>query len=229
MGAASSPGGHFALDIRGDLALFSRPEFSVDKISYPIPTPSALRGIIESVYWHPGMRYRIERIHVLNEIKYQSYMSNGISSRASASAMARAMAGATGLPSVDASSDRVQVSSMVLTDVSYRVEASFSLAAGYRGDPGVDAAAKHASILHRRLKRGASYRMPYLGKREYAAVVSEALGDPGPGFYAGSGTVDLGYVLYDMDYDNPGGIRPCYFHAVMVDGIVQVGGIEVLR
>ena len=41
----------------GDYALFSRPELKVERYSYDVMTPSAARGILEAIYWHPGMRW----------------------------------------------------------------------------------------------------------------------------------------------------------------------------
>lgn len=38
----------------GNYALFSRPEMKVERCSYDVMTPSAARGILEAVYWHPG-------------------------------------------------------------------------------------------------------------------------------------------------------------------------------
>lgn len=37
----------------GNYALFSRPEMKVERCSYDVMTPSAARGILEAVYWHP--------------------------------------------------------------------------------------------------------------------------------------------------------------------------------
>ena len=53
------------VEVWGDYALFSRPELKVERMSYDVMTPSAARGILEAVYWHPGMKWVIERIHVL--------------------------------------------------------------------------------------------------------------------------------------------------------------------
>lgn len=50
------------LEVWGDYALFSRPELSVERMSYDVITPSAARGILESIYWHPGMCWRIDKI-----------------------------------------------------------------------------------------------------------------------------------------------------------------------
>ena len=45
------------LEVWGAYALFSRPELKVERVSYDVPTPSAARGIVESVYYHPGLRW----------------------------------------------------------------------------------------------------------------------------------------------------------------------------
>ena len=44
----------------GDYALFSRPELKVERYSYDVMTPSAARGILEAIYWHPGLRWIID-------------------------------------------------------------------------------------------------------------------------------------------------------------------------
>ena len=54
----------------GRYALFSRPELKTERMSYEVITPSAARGLIESIFWHPGLRIVIDRIHVLNEIRF---------------------------------------------------------------------------------------------------------------------------------------------------------------
>ena len=46
----------------GDYALFSRPELKVERCSYDVITPSAARGILEAVFWHPGLKWVIDRI-----------------------------------------------------------------------------------------------------------------------------------------------------------------------
>ena len=68
------------VEVWGDRALFTRPELSVERMTYDVITPSAARGILESIYWHPGMRYKIDRIHVLNPIKFTSVRRNEVKS-----------------------------------------------------------------------------------------------------------------------------------------------------
>lgn len=48
------------IEVSGDYACFSRPEMKVERVSYDVITPSAARGILEAVMWHPGMRYVID-------------------------------------------------------------------------------------------------------------------------------------------------------------------------
>ena len=44
------------VEVWGDYALFSRPEFKVEHMSYDCMTPSAARGLLESIYWRPGLK-----------------------------------------------------------------------------------------------------------------------------------------------------------------------------
>ena len=49
-----------SLEVWGDYALFTRPEMKVERVSYDMMTPSAARGLIEAIYWHPGMKWVID-------------------------------------------------------------------------------------------------------------------------------------------------------------------------
>ena len=49
-----------SLEVWGDYALFTRPEMKVERVSYDVMTPSAARGLIEAIYWHPGLRWVID-------------------------------------------------------------------------------------------------------------------------------------------------------------------------
>ena len=53
------------MEVWGDYALWTRPELKTERYSYDVPTPSGARGMLESVYWHPGLRYVIDRIYVM--------------------------------------------------------------------------------------------------------------------------------------------------------------------
>lgn len=56
----------FRIQIEGSRAVFPRPGFVRDHVSYDIITPRAARAILEAVHWRPAIRWIVESIHVLN-------------------------------------------------------------------------------------------------------------------------------------------------------------------
>lgn len=211
----------------GDLALFTRPELSVERVSYPVITPSAARGVLESIYWHPGMKYKIDKIHVLNPIQFTNVRRNEVKSKALASSFRTAMTNGGPLPSLHAQEDIQQRASMMLRDVRYVIEAHFEMtpAAKPEDNPG-----KFIDILRRRLRKGACYSQPYFGTRECACHFREWDRAVTPqGFYSFDGERDLGVMLYDMDYTDTKNITPMFYWAVMRNGVIDVAGSEVLQ
>lgn len=51
-----------SVKVWGEFALFSRPELSVERISYPFMTPSAARGILDAILYKPQMFWRVQSI-----------------------------------------------------------------------------------------------------------------------------------------------------------------------
>ena len=78
----------------GPYALFSRPEMKVERCSYDVMTPSAARGILEAIYWHPGLRWVIDKIQVNKPIRFTSVRRNEVKSKISASKLIKAYNGA---------------------------------------------------------------------------------------------------------------------------------------
>lgn len=56
------------IECRGDYACFTRPEMKVERVSYDVMTPSAARGLVEAIFWHPGLRYVIDEIDVMGSV-----------------------------------------------------------------------------------------------------------------------------------------------------------------
>ena len=73
-----------SLEVWGDYALFTRPEMKVERVSYDVMTPSAARGLIEAIYWHPGLRWVIDRIHVCAPTRFTNLRRNEVKSTISA-------------------------------------------------------------------------------------------------------------------------------------------------
>lgn len=211
------------LEVWGDYALFSRPELKVERMSYDVPTPSAARGLVEAVYYHPGLQWHIDRIYVLNPIRFVSIRRNEVKSKVLATS-ARAAAQGSGQPLYLASPQEiVQRASLVLQDVHYVIEAHFTMTD--RAVPG-DNPGKFQDIVTRRMERGQCYHTPYFGCREFPAKFRRW---PGGEIPAIEETRDLGLMLYDFDYSDPKDITPTYFRARLEQGVVHVADCEVLR
>lgn len=211
------------LEVWGDYALFSRPELKVERMSYDVPTPSAARGLVEAVYYHPGLQWHIDRIYVLNTIRFVGIRRNEVKSKVLATT-ARAAAQGSGQPLYLAPSQEiVQRASLVLQDVHYVIEAHFTMTD--RAAPG-DNPGKFQDIVTRRMERGQCYHTPYFGCREFPAKFRRWSGGEIPAIEE---TRDLGLMLYDFDYSDPKDITPTYFRARLEQGVVHVADCEVLR
>ena len=68
----------FKIMAEGDYACFTRPEMKVERVSYDWPTPSALEGMLKSIYWKPAIRYVIDKIVVFNKIEFANIRRNEV-------------------------------------------------------------------------------------------------------------------------------------------------------
>ena len=66
------------LRVWGDFACFTRPEMKVERVSYPVMTPSAARGILEAVFWEPQMFYLIDSIRIVKRGRWVSFRRNEV-------------------------------------------------------------------------------------------------------------------------------------------------------
>lgn len=155
------------VQVWGEYALFSRPEMKVERCSYDVMTPSAARGILEAIYWHPGLRWVIDKIYVKNPIRFTSVRRNEVKSKVSASNVLQAYNGADKPLYISTKEDIVQRASLILRDVSYVIEAHFEMTdqANETDNPG-----KFKDIMMRRLKRGECYHMPYFGAGNFQHI-----------------------------------------------------------
>ena len=206
------------LEVWGDYALFTRPEMKTERVSYDVMTPSAARGILEAIYWHPGLVYHIDRIYVRSPIQFTNVRRNEVKSVVNVRAARTAMEKGKGELWIATSEDIQQRAAMILKNVHYVIEAHFDMTP--KASPG-DNPGKFQDILKRRIRKGQCYHQPYFGCREFP--VSFALcEDMPPCPVELKGERDLGYMLYDMDYSDAENIRPLFFRAVMKDGVIEV-------
>ena len=214
------------VSVWGDYALFSRPELKVERCSYDMITPSAARGILEAIYWHPGMKWVIDKIYVRNPIQFTSVRRNEVKSKILAGNVLQVYNGADKPLYISTKEDIVQRASLLLCNVSYVIEAHFEMTekANASDNPG-----KFKDIIMRRLRRGECFHMPYFGCREFPANFALCEEEEIHTAYDVVSEKDLGLMLYDMDYSDPKNIQPMFFRAVVRHGVVDLRDCEVLR
>jgi CRISPR-associated protein Cas5d len=212
------------LHVWGPRALFSRPEMKVERVSYDVITPSAARGILEAIHWKPQMMWRIRRLRVLNQIRFESLRRNEVGSKISAGKVASAMrAGSTEGLVLHVEDDRQQRAATLLKDVAYIIEARIELTAKGRADP-AESVQKHLEIARRRAAKGQFFHHPYLGTREFACDFELLEGEPPPPHESLKGTRDLGWMALDLDY--AAGMEARFFRAEMTNGVIEVPAIS---
>lgn len=206
------------VEVWGDYACFTRPETKVERVSYDVMTPSAARGILDAIMWHPGMRWVVDSIQVCAPISFTNIRRNEVKDVVDKGKVKAAMQGGGGVLYLAAPDSIQQRAAMILRDVRYVIEAHFEMTD--RAAPG-DNPGKFQDMMRRRLEKGQAYAQPYLGTREFPAHFRPCTDRP-PCPDALKGERDLGWMLLDLDYSDPTDIQPMFFRAVMRDGVIRV-------
>lgn len=206
-----------SVEVWGDYALFSRPEMKTERVSYDVMTPSAARGLLESVFWHPGLKWVVDRIHVCAPIRFTNIRRNEVKDTISARKMQTLMekGGEAYLATPESIQQRA---AMVLRDVHYVIDAHFDMT--MRASP-TDNPGKFQEMMRRRVEKGQCYHQPYFGTREFPVRFRPCTQLP-PCPEELMGEKDLGWMLLDMDYSSKENITPRFFRAVLRDGVLEV-------
>lgn len=229
----------FKVLVEGDYACFTRPELKVERVSYDVPTPGALEGLLKSIYWKPSIRYVIDKIIVYQPIDFANIRRNEVKDKVSYSAVRGQMNGKEGEPSIYTSEVRSQRASMVLKNVKYGVEFHFELT-GLKNDREEDAENKHYNILKRRLEKGQYFRVPCLGCSEFPVKRLEPVETFDENMISSAilamGDVDLGFMSYRVDFEDKGmpvngdwenpkfsdKASTIYYRPHMINGVIDV-------
>ncbi len=231
----------WCLEAWGDHACFTRPEMKVERVSYDVMTPSAARAIYEAILWKPAIRWHISKIEILNPIKWVSVRRNEVGRKMGAPTQAQ-LSGESGAPmGFFIEEERQQRAGLFLKDVRYRIYARFefihqelrkqnrSVSEEYWADAEEAAhfvradekEAKYAAMFERRAKKGQCFHRPYLGCREFACDFR--LVDPAAvSVLPVKESRDLGFMLYDMNFEDVNDPKPLFFRAEIKDGVVHV-------
>ncbi|MFX3629261.1 MAG: type I-C CRISPR-associated protein Cas5c [Ectobacillus sp.] len=194
----------------GDLALFTRPEAKAERVSYPVITPSAARGVLEAIFWKPEFKYHIKKIHVLKPIQYYSILRNEVASIVPSNVM-------SSKKDFLADDDRQQRHSIMLRDVAYIIEADMELM-----EHATDNIAKYRDMFRRRVAKGQCFQRPYFGTRECAVHFAE----PEQSDRAIHWTEELGPMLFDVKFPKDSAKNaqaiPYFFEAKLENGVLHV-------
>jgi CRISPR-associated protein Cas5d len=204
----------------GPLACFTIPSTRVERYSYPIPTPAAVCGIVEAIYWKPEIQYQAISVALINPPRYVSIRRNELSR------FGDLVNGNFVFRGTDVY--RTQRTTVALADVAYVITVAIT-------PPGADTLDyeiltckygggflnKHYSILSDRLQKGQRYHQPHFGMREYFAYLS-----PAPErFTPCNFSQDLGLMYYDTEYRNrargQNESKTYYFNAQIKSGVIQ--------
>ena len=183
------------IKVWGEFACFTRPDLKVERMTYPCMTPSAARGILDSILWKPEFTWHVKRISVLNPVKFTSVKRNEINKK-------------QGKSPIIVEQDRSQRNSIILRDVAYTIEASVYQASS----PVTNPTRKYIEMFNRRVRKGQCWRRPYMGTREFAAEFAP----PEDADVPISEDMPIGSMFLDMGYDVTGAPMPRFFYDVAV-------------
>lgn len=158
------------LRVWGDFACFTRPEMKVERVSYPVLTPSAARGIFEAVFWEPEMYYLIDTIHVVKRGSWFSARRNEVTSVISIDKAKQWMKTPGTVSPIRAGGgapDGTQRNMLALRDVEYLITAEVKLTK--LADPTHYNIGKYLGQIKRRASSGKCFHRPCMGVREFDA------------------------------------------------------------
>ncbi len=195
------------LRVWGDFACFTRPEMKVERVSYPVMTPSAARGILEAVFWEPQMFYLIDSIRVVKRGHWVSFRRNEVTkviSLDSAKTWMNAPERTTPIQAGGGADDGTQRNMLALQNVEYLITAEVRVTP--LANRPEDKLEKYLAEVERRARSGKCFHRPGLGMREFAADFEwEPSADAAYqrraaelGQSAGPFNEDLGLMLYDV-------------------------------
>ncbi|MBP7162320.1 MAG: type I-C CRISPR-associated protein Cas5 [Candidatus Omnitrophica bacterium] len=223
----------FCLEVWGDYACFTRPEMKVERVSYDVITPSAVRAIFEAIFWKPAIKWKPTKIEILNPIRWISVRRNEV--------------GAVMSPRSDGlfiEDNRQQRAGLFLRDVRYRLHAELEFVPiGKRSkvlkpvpeylidqneqedfdrDPKEENPGKYNGIFERRAGKGQCFHCPYLGCREFSCMFRLVEQPDKEDLRPILENRDLGFMLYDLDFSNAADPQPTFFRAKIENGVISI-------
>ena len=212
-----------SLRAKGPLAIFTRPELKTERVSYEVPTPSSVRGILEAICWKPAIQWHVKRIYVFNEICFTAMKRNELNTKSimpSKQMMDCGMREFThGIYGINVESDRAQRNTVALRNVDYQFEAFFTLTERAGAEDNIY---KFVDMFTRRVKNGQHFHQPYFGCRECIAEILPPIEKPKERSISIS--KEFGIMLWDIEFG--GGEKqqntPLFFSAKLENGKMEI-------
>lgn len=208
----SSP---ICLRVKGPFACFTRPEFHVERVSYPVITPSAARGILEAILMKPiekpeankrhnkiGFRWVITRLGIIKKGTMFSILRNELGYGSH-----QKPENATGYD-INAARIRAQRHSLILKDVEYLIEAVIEVPqetrqrGGWQVRPSAEFLArnKYHQMFLRRARAGQCFYQPFFGCREFSVAEWELIEQPPEKIEVPWANENFGMIFRDFDF-----------------------------
>ena len=227
------------LEVTGEKALFTDPISPIERRSYTVPTFSALRGLLESIYWHPGVDYIVDKVCVMNKANYIPIKMTRLKDKTSLKKVAKEMKdGTVGSISINpkSGSDLMTLrTDSFLKNVRYLIEFRFDRQYDKNDKMGSydEFHKKTLKILCDHLRPGKEriYRTPFLGTKSCEAKVKRLTGEEfnalkEESYYKGT-EHELRSLFYKFKYnDDNTEIEKSLFipSIVMKDGVLDYRG-----
>lgn len=192
--------------VTGEFACFTQPQLKVERMTYASMTPSAARGILDSILWKPEFKWWIHRIYLLKPIQFFSIKRNELKDVINKK------------EPVNIEDHRVQRNSIILKDVSYIIEASI-----YMEEKDItkdNHPTKYMCMFNRRIEKGQSWKTPYLGTREFSCSFEPVNANKDNPLQI---DFPIGTMFLDNHYNANGDITPLYFKkdVMILNGILE--------
>lgn len=180
---------YITVKLTGRKAMFAEPMFRLNKKTYKVPTFSAIRNILQAIYWHPGMNWVPVFCGIRKPIKTMIVSTNGIEGVNKADID----------KPIQTDKSRMLCSAEYLVDVEYYIKAY--IVTRPKNMESHDDLIKFNEIAKRRIQKGQCFDRPFFGTREcpcdFGPIDPDEWNDPN---LFQDITMDLGYMAFDFDY-----------------------------
>jgi len=200
------PNNEFCLEVWGPYACYTNPVCKTERFTYPIPTPSVIRGIFSAIYVKPTKcSWEPTKVQVLKPIRYINVKRNEVNSKMSYNP-------------INTEDDRTQRQTVALYDVKYRIWAKLVTRNGEQIGPLIDQ-------FKTRAFKGSFFAHPCFGLKEFFAFY-KFIEDGSEAPVENPLNMHVGLMLYDVfDYrvtTKQGRIAPSVFDANVLNSICVI-------